>query len=225
MQSFKQYLFENCTHSKISKPEELLKLPNWQEHSGIFSYVDPETGEVYFQGHFDRFNRFNPSNLPDLLTQNLLITCEGKNYIPFVLTKWNKDLTLDVNLDIENFTGFPEKLDGSLTLQSAKIHSMEGFPKEIDWLVVDKTLPITNKLSDYLKKCNKIVFRDIPNYIGLLSLLKIDKLKELNCSWFIQDTPFYNACQIVSKHLKKDRNIVACQEELFKNNLDEYAKL
>ena len=64
------------------------------------------------------------------------------------------------------------------------------------------------------------------NYKGpLLSLLKIQNLTMVYGG--IDTLPeFDKACSIISNFLlRKDRNIIACQEELIKNGLKEYAKL
>ena len=62
-------------------------------------------------------------------------------------------------------------------------------------------------------------------YVGpLLSFLKVKKLDYIMAGVNpIDETD--RACEIISAHLQSDRNIVACQEELFQNNLDMYAKL
>lgn len=68
--------------------------------------------------------------------------------------------------------------------------------------------------------CNNLVISNI-NFVkgNVLSLLKIPKTCEAQ---FEISQPW---AKIVDKHLIGDRNIIACQEELFKNGLDEYAKL
>ena len=58
--------------------------------------------------------------------------------------------------------------------------------------------------------------------IGILSILKIPTLQEIvNVS---SNPEQRQVVEILSKYLE-NKNIIACQEELFKNGLDEYAKL
>lgn len=80
------------------------------------------------------------------------------------------------------------------------------------------------KANKYFKEIDGIL-RISGQYVGpLLSLLKISKLNTVNCG-ADANAKTNEACAIISKHLQADRNIIACQEELFQNNLDEFAKL
>ena len=54
---------------------------------------------------------------------------------------------------------------------------------------------------------------------NVLSLLKLPKMCQIE--WKLKQ-PWV---KIVDSYLTRDRNIIACQEELFKHGLDEYAKL
>lgn len=60
---------------------------------------------------------------------------------------------------------------------------------------------------------------------ALLSVLKIKGLKYVEALNGEPTAELEQALNIINDHLQTDGNIVACQEELFKHGLDEYAKL
>lgn len=98
-------------------------------------------------------------------------------------------------------------------------------------LVVDgvgKTLIFDNCLIDSLKFASSkqlyhIHFDNCEVNCGLLSLLKVTSLKTLVPD--VADKDFANACNIVTHHLRSDRNVPECQQELIEEGLQQYAKL
>lgn len=59
----------------------------------------------------------------------------------------------------------------------------------------------------------------------LLSFLKIENFEKIYCSYEDENEPTRRACDIVTEHLKGDRNILKCQKELIQNGLKDFAKL
>ena len=97
------------------------------------------------------------------------------------------------------------------------LHFSEQCPELIVTLHQKASIKGIDKL---IQEVDFISFRNSENISGFLNILKIKELSSIEFSGKVPNT----VDTIINKHLK-DKNIIACQEELFQNNLDEYATL
>lgn len=100
----------------------------------------------------------------------------------------------------------PREYSGSVDFSNLKNLSYKDVHKHIKWL------------NGFVKIHS--------GYMGpLLGVLKIEKFMGIILDASTQSRELYNAINIINKHLKEGRNIIACQKELYDNDLDEYAEL
>lgn len=149
---------------------------------------------------------------------------------------------------ITSFENCP-KITNKAVFEKTKISSLKGisqFAKQIEVFgcseltTIDEHLPKVKFFG--AAQCGLITLKDIhkmmpnlqtiqvafnPIKSNILGILRLPKLK-----FFLfgregnDDSDFYKAASIVDKYvLKGDRNIIACQKELYDNDLDEYAEL
>lgn len=173
-------------------------------------------------------------NLADINLDGIIyLTIERatiKNLIGCPITV--KRLVLSDCKYLESFEGCPEKLDKLSIIGIMDIFSFEHFPKKI-------TESLYFGSSVYIKSfsgINKFV-KDLTGRITIpesfkgpiLSLLKVKGIKDFDThGWERNDTrPIRKVLNILTKNYQTDgsSNLIASQEELFKNGFDEYAKL
>ena len=149
--------------------------------------------------------------------------------------------------DLQSLHNCPE-ITHSLDISYTPIKSLEGISTNLQELrayscqnliAIDTHMP---KLKRLIVSCSgltslKNIHKFAPNLESLqinmnpiesniLGLLRLPKLRFFIYSPGADGADrLKQALQIVEKHFKGDKNIIACQEELFKNGLDEYAKL
>ena len=157
---------------------------------------------------------------PELIANNELV-------IPLADFKGDFDA---MGMGLISFKNFPENIEGSLFAGSNNFSSFEGVPKSITGLFDISGCQHINTLSGihkHLQYCSNIMLPSESITNSLLGLLKIKNLEsiELDDSDEEPGEDFLMAIRIINRHLHEGRNIVACQEDLFKNNLDAYAKL
>ena len=156
----------------------------------------------------------------DMLDENGELPVKIKNC--YAIELWTKDL--------RSFKNFPEIILNPAARSDAfyttganpHLTSLEGFPETRNTEVQLYDFPnikTFSKCNQYFKGCTDLI---IPGkYKGpLLSVLKIASLNAI-----FQTNPNEPHIKIINWHLQHGRNIVACQEELFQNGLDEYAAL
>ena len=102
----------------------------------------------------------------------------------------------------------------------------DGFPPyKLEWQHIDITFESPTQITGIDKYIGLFMFCNIMDCEkitgGVLSLLKIKQGTSLSLS---ADGPYPKWIQIINKHLKT-RDLLACQEELIENGLEEYAKL
>jgi hypothetical protein len=73
--------------------------------------------------------------------------------------------------------------------------------------------------------CNKLTIINYDISEGGLGLLKIKTLKECYLQGRTRNPRIFQAINIIMKHFKADKNILACQKELIQADLKEFAKL
>ena len=84
--------------------------------------------------------------------------------------------------------------------------------------------PTTLKDIHKLVKCKRLIINGCGMVTG--NVLGIFKMNLLDVGFIgIPNDHSRVWVRIVTEHFQNDKNIIACQEELFQNGLDEYAKL
>ena len=123
--------------------------------------------------------------------------------------------SVSANMAITSFEYLPQEASAYI-LRGTSIKSFSGVHKVIKRMVANgKVYSGQVYIPATVEKC-------------LLGFLKIPGCKSLELGHSdqkIAPLSLIKACDIITKHLQDNRNIIACQEELFQNNLDEYAKL
>jgi hypothetical protein len=164
------------------------------------------------------------------------LDANGELIVPFGICG-----SLDINAeDLSSFKGFPEILNGTgdyahYVLQFngiyKKLTSLEGITKILNGNVYMGGTENLNysRCSKYINQIDgNLVING--NYKG--ALLSVLNIKNLHTIWYAISIGsnydidnLHNVCEIVNKHLQKDKDILECQEELITNGLKEYAKL
>lgn len=146
---------------------------------------------------------------------------------------------------IKSFKNFPKSLNTGVapagsslffsretTSASNSFHhisSLEGITPDILGTCSLICLPNINfsHVNSHIKNCSRVTI--YTKYCGpLLSFLKIEKLQNVASTMFPgseEEHRLSAAIEIVNKYLSTSRNISACQTELLRNGLKEFAKL
>lgn len=140
-------------------------------------------------------------------------------------------------MKLSSFKNFPLQILGRLITAfntsemhhdpEVKVSSLEGFPERIAYgfinLSNNKFSPISySKVNRFIKYAESqvLIHKD---YEGpLLSFLLIDRLHSVTK---IESIHAKTPCKIVTAHLKADRDIMECQEELIQHGFKQYGKL
>jgi hypothetical protein len=123
--------------------------------------------------------------------------------------------------DIESLKGAPKSVSHSVFCSRNKFSSLDGVPSEIgDNLYFEyNNLTTLHNIHKYIKKIGNVAdFRWNPITSHVLGLLLIDGLKVC----FLDNTKVE---VIINKHLKGERDVFACQEELIENGFEDFAQL
>ena len=190
-------------HSTSEQLSESIPKDLWDD---LASEIDPKlkcTWLMFTSAHFAA-NRLSDQELGN------------SNWFENIVTKLHQGAEKLVKSTMWNF----EKKSSYGTLKAFGIPDkvMDYENIEITFSRKNVSLSGFNKLIG--KSCLNLYIKD-PESIksNVLSLLKLPK----NCDveWELKE-PWV---KIVDKHLIGDRNIIACQKELYDNDLDEYAQL
>jgi hypothetical protein len=144
--------------------------------------------------------------------------------------------------------GAPAKVDGDFDISSNELDTLEHCPKEVagDFncsynklenlndapaIIVDLFNCSYNKITS-LQGIHKQIKRidGVANFTynkirsHMLGLMKIKGLKGL-IHGIAEERRDHHALRIIDKHLKGDRDVLACQDELIDAGLDEFAQL
>ena len=175
---------------------------------------------------------------------DFMLDNKGELMLPFESCNLLKIETYSAQ-KLKSFKNFPRTITATVNTKKAVAFTSPGECKGVTSLEgIPSTIQGTLDLSSFhnlsLSKIDKhidSVKSIIPpyNYVGpVLSLLKIKNFPQksiwFSSSWFTYADDKNSARtqklrEIISYHLANGKNIIACQEELFKNGLDEYAKL
>lgn len=136
------------------------------------------------------------------------------------------------HLFLSSFKNFPRIIKGNFSAYLNKFTSVEDFPEYVEGdidISSNNHLKSLSGIHNNLKECNGKL--TIPSDLkgGMLGLLKVKGLKKVT---FDEDEvsehqipELAKACEIITKHLNSDRNLIKCQKELYDNDLDEFAEL
>ena len=127
---------------------------------------------------------------------------------------------------LRSFKNFPEHINGFCYLGSNPFKSIDGIPKHMVSLDLSNCNNIKSfeGIGSLIKSCEHIM---IPETLerNMLGLLKIPNLESIDLEVEEASEELLKATRIINNHLAHDRNIIACQKELYDNDLDEYAEL
>ena len=125
------------------------------------------------------------------------------------------------NIELTSLKGSPEEIIGDFDCSANYLTSLEGAPSSIGGNFVCDYNAITS-LHNIHKQIKKIGdsanFTNNPIVSHVLGLLLIEELP-----YVVFDNEKLE--QIINKHLKGDRDVFACQEELIENGFEEFAQL
>ena len=125
------------------------------------------------------------------------------------------------NKKLTSLKGAPSSVSGYFSCYSNNLTSLEGAPSSVGGHFVCSRNKLTS-LHNIHKQIKHIGlnanFEFNPITSCVLGLLLIDGLKTV----YLGNTKVQD---ILNKHIKGDKDIFACQEELIENGFDEFAKL
>lgn len=132
--------------------------------------------------------------------------------------------------ELDTLQGFPSTISGSVDIEGTNIKSLDGL-KSLNMIRGSYLRVATfadhfslTGVGDHLEA---VSFLRINNSWkeGGLGMLKIRSLEKISNVSPKVDPKVVEACAIFTKHLKGDKDIVACKRELISAGLKEYAKL
>jgi hypothetical protein len=136
------------------------------------------------------------------------------------------------HLLLSSFKNFPRIIKGNFTAYLNKFTNVEDFPEYVEGNIdisSNKHLKSLSGIHKNLKECNGKLTIPADLKGGMLGLLKVKGLKKVT---FDEDEvsehqipELAKACEIIAKYLNSDRNLIACQKELYDNDLDDFAEL
>lgn len=235
MQSFKQYLKEDKVYPwQCTTNEQLFEL-GWKllnKNARVVVKYSEFNGNIVMKGFFNKKGTFTAGMWPDF-SNTWLIEYEDKFYIPFQLDEFwpdRADKILIIDSWLKSFIGMPSRLNCGLAIRhpaSSGIKSVEGIPSDIQGDFEWNGYPEEYGMSKVIKRINGDV--QVPSkYKGFLSFLTIESIQDLftNTDKFVPGgKEKLAALDIVADHLKGDKDLLDCQEELITANLKEFAKL
>lgn len=125
------------------------------------------------------------------------------------------------NCSLVSVEGSPEKIDIDFMVHNNNIESLEGCPKFVgcDFWIHTNNLSNLHNIHKQIKHIGGMAnFGGNPITSHMLGLLLIDGL----CGIYYDNKKIEN---IINKHLKGERDIFACQEELIEAGFEDFAQL
>lgn len=219
MKTFKQFLSES------QDPEEVSKIIyKWREIKRHMKTLNREFGNVnvnLVDGTVDFLGH-------DLVIYNQFLVDGG---LPVTFNKC-KDLTLKCT-DIKTLRGMPRWVrnidfmsDAAENNNYKNLTSFEFFPRHVeeaaDISQVNPNLSLT-RFDRLVDSMSMLIIS--PKYKGpLLSLLRISNLNHVTPGIRLQSGDTDKACDIITMHLRGDKDMLDCQEELRSAGLREYGR-
>jgi hypothetical protein len=241
MQSFKQYLLKENTID----PEEYVDTVNKallssksitvkQKLDGTAVSYNKDTNEI----EFSAYNvNLSPSVLVDGELPFQIADFGGNQFEYFEPDYWENGL--------KSLKNFPKSCDGGFKISTSKLNDYSNGPEFVDsgeysikteateiknLKVKTQFLYIDGTNLEKLSGLEKSEIREIRivnghnlkgNFLGLLKVKGLTNVLLLAAS---KGSDAAKAINIIRNHLE-DKNIIACQKELYDNDLDEYAEL
>ena len=135
--------------------------------------------------------------------------------------KQNNNFYFD-DCNLTSLKGAPQEVGGSFYCYNNQLTSLEGAPQKVngDFSCYDNPIKSLKGIGKtYMKEINGFINLDhCPIESHMLGLLKVKGLT------FIKFNQNRKVEEIINKHLKT-RDLLACQDELIENGLEEYAQL
>lgn len=134
---------------------------------------------------------------------------------------WNCSKNELYSLDLENI---PSRISGNFYCSDNKLISLEGAPSLIggDLDCYSNRLSSLHNIHKQIKHIGGFAdFRKNPITSCVLGLLLIDGLTEV----YLENKKEKKVQNILNKHLKGDRDVFACQEELIEAGFEDFAQL
>ncbi len=122
---------------------------------------------------------------------------------------------------LTSLKGGPSSVGGNFNCYNNKLTSLEGAPSSVggNFNCYNNNLTSLHNIHKQIKHIGRwVAFEDNPIKSHVLGLLLIDGLQKV----FLDNM---KVRVIINKHLKGDRDIFACQEELIEAGYEEYAQL
>ena len=235
MRSFKQFLKEDNTVSFLTDRDEIRQLLQ-KSFGGLEGddYLIDENGGVELLKPTFQIDSLNEHNL----IQNGLLKIKFTKAINFFINSHSLEYLYGCPDECEQFSiasnsvktlkGGPKKVKHVYKVISfsrrSPLTSYEGIAEEcITYRLFVTNIKSLHNIHKHIKKIDNLC--EISNQVkrNLLGFLKIKGPFSLICGVYDGD-PLWKAVKIVDKHLGH-RDLLACQEELIENGLEEYAQL
>ncbi len=135
------------------------------------------------------------------------------------------------SIGLTSMRGFPRIVSTDMIAFSNRFRSLDGIPEEIKFgldLSANPELTSFSGIHKRLKSCKTIVVSAAveESVLGLLMVGNLNKAVPGDFDDKVHEIPrLTEALKIINEHLKGDRDVLACQEELIANGLKEFAKL
>ena len=117
----------------------------------------------------------------------------------------------------------PEQCEGCFYCEDKALTSLEGVPSFIglDLICYDNDLTSLHNIHKIIKHIGRDAnFISNPLKSHVLGLLLIDGLREVRLGFNNRKIEY-----IINRHLRGDRDVFACQEELIENGFEDFAQL
>lgn len=237
MRSFKRYLAENQDNFEFWPEQDFIDwfLGNGHRVLKKYNIEAPPTG--FYDGIVIENGIANAKLITLSSEQTCLPRIGNTNlrHLPFQFGHIDRHFFM-TDCDLGSLKGAPKTVGGKFSISNNKsITTFEHLPAAATSYILRGTgIKSFSGIHKVIKQFNANQALDagtivIPNTTekALLGLLKIPGFKQVRTSG--NDTSINakldEACEIITKHAQDEKNIIACQEELFKNDLDQYAKL
>lgn len=143
------------------------------------------------------------------------------------------NFALDTDWSRSELIGSPRTIDGFFACNNCNVTSLEGAPIIItgDVYLLGNRLSSLEGIHKHIRRIGGILYLEgNPIKSHVLGLLKIEDLLTVNLAYKLHpllknSPPLVKVEEIINYHLVMGRNLLACQEELLDNGLDEYAQL
>ena len=238
MQSFKQYLKEEQNDFEFWPQEDVMEWATGMGHRVLKKY----NIEGVSSGAFA-----DPKMENDMLNAIAVWLTDGSDELPRIGSSDLRHLPCQfghiakhffvANCKLGSLKGAPITVEGKFSISNnPEITSIQYLPKEAACYVLRETgiksfagiHKIIKRILDNGISDGGEVYLPASTEHALLGFLKIPGCNSLELEFSeakIAPPKLIKACEIISNHLQNGKNIIACQKELYDNDLDEYAEL